>query len=223
MDGDDTPCALDAELLEKCRGNDGLSADESVRVEQSAADDAARNDADSATDRLREESDDCTAGHGAEVGHDLCHGDLGLGETQLVLEHGGIQILTSVGHEVEAGHKEDQVGQKKPVLADGNLALTDEDGADTVIDGFGFGANALALAVRVGLGEHESCDDEEDGWAGAEPVQRAPGVGGCVDEAAGKGGGEEVAKGVLDNIGKWIENDEEDIKKNLHLVGEYRT
>ena len=33
MDGDDTPCALDAELLEECGGHDGLGTDECVRVE----------------------------------------------------------------------------------------------------------------------------------------------------------------------------------------------
>lgn len=105
-----------------------------------------------------------------------------------------------MAHEVEAGHEQDQVRQQQPVALDGDFSFREEDVADRLVVAAvaaGFDAHALALAVGLGLGHHEAEDDEEDGRTGAEPVERAPAVGGGVDEAAGEGGSEEISKGVL--------------------------
>jgi len=81
-----------------------------------------------------------------------------------------------------------------------DFALAEEDGAGRLCAGradAGLGAETLALLVVVCLGEEKTPDDEDDGRACAEPVQGPPLVGRGVDEAAGKGGAKEVAKGVL--------------------------
>lgn len=174
VDGDDAPGALDAELLEKGGGHDGVGADKGVRVEEGATDDAAADDAEAAADGLGEEADDGAAGHGAEVGDDLGNGDLVGREVELVLQHGRVEILAAVAHEVEAGHEEDEVGEEHPVLADGDAALLEEDGADgdAVVGALSLGlfADTLALTVDGGFGHHETEDDEEHGRAGTEPV-----------------------------------------------------
>lgn len=197
VDGDDAPGALDAELLEKGGGHDGLVADEAVGVQQGAANDAAEHDAEAAADRLAAEADDGAARHGAQVGDDLRHRHSRLAEAELVLEHGRVQILRAVAHEVEAGHEQHEVGEQQPVPPQGHLALADEDGAGRLADVPGLVSHALALLEHLRLGQHEADGNENDGGAGGEPVQRAPGMRRGVDEAAGKGGAEEVAKGIL--------------------------
>lgn len=188
VNGDDTPGALDAELLEECRGHDGLAAHKTVGVEQRRTDDAAANNAKPSPQRLRREAHDRTAQHRTQVRHDLCDGDLVLAKLELVLQHGRVQILTAMAHKVEARHEEDEVGEQQPVVLEGDLALLDEDLADALgLVVARLLAQALALEVRVGLGEHETEDDEEEGRAGAEPEQGAPVVAGGVDEAASKG------------------------------------
>jgi hypothetical protein len=93
MNGDDTPGALHAELLEKCGSHDAVVADEGVGVEEQAADDADYNDAEATTEHLREVSDRGTASHGTQVSDDLRNGDLSGTEIVLVFEHGWVEIL----------------------------------------------------------------------------------------------------------------------------------
>lgn len=200
VDGDDAPGALDAELLEKGGGHDGRVVHKSVWVEQSAADNAAADDAESTADGLAQETNERSSSHGTQVGHNLRNGDLVGAEGELVGQHGRVQILAAVAHEVEAGHEQDEVRQQQPVALDGDLAFREEDVADGLFVAAvaaGLDAHALALAVGLGLGHHQAEGDEDDGRAGAEPVQRAPPVRGGVDEAAGEGGSKEVSKGVL--------------------------
>lgn len=200
MDGDDAPSALDAELLEEGGGHDGGVVHEGVWVEQGAANNAAADDAESTTDGLTQETNNRSTSHGAQVGNNLRNCDLVGAEGELVGQHGRVEILAAVAHEVEAGHEQDEVRQQQPVALDGDLALGDEDAADRLFVApvaAGLDAHALALAVGLSFGHHQAEGDEDDGGAGAEPVQRAPSVRGGVDEAAGEGGGEEVSKGVL--------------------------
>lgn len=200
VDGDDSPGALDAELLEEGGGHDGGIVHESVWVEQRAADNAAADDAESTADGLTQETNNRSTSHGAQVGHNLRDGDLVGAEVELVGQHGRVQILAAVAHEVEAGHEQDEVGQQQPVALEGDFAFRQKDSADGLFVAAvaaGLDAHALALAVGLGFGHHETEGDEDDGRAGAEPVQRAPSVRGGVDEAAGEGGGEEVSEGVL--------------------------
>lgn len=199
VDGDDTPGALDAELLEKGGSHDGGVVHKGVWVEQGAANNAAADDAESTADGLAQEADKGSASHGAQVGNNLRNGDLVGAEGELVGQHGRVEILAAVAHEVEAGHEQDEVRQQQPVALEGDFTLGEEDAADRLFVApvaAGLDAHALALAVGLGLGHHQAEGDEEDGGAGAEPVQRAPSVRGGVDEAAGEGGGEEVSKGV---------------------------
>lgn len=200
VDGDDAPGALDAELLEEGGGHDGGVVDKRVGVEQGAADNAAADDAEATADGLAQETNKRSSSHGAQVSHNLRDGDFVGAEAELVGQHGRVQILAAVAHEVEAGHEQDEVEQQQPVALDGDFAFSEEDAADRLFVAAvaaGLDAHAHALAVGLGLGHHEAEGDEEDGRAGAEPVQRAPSVGGGVDEAAGEGGSEEVSKGVL--------------------------
>lgn len=128
MDGDDTPCALDAELLEERGGHDGFVSDEAVGVEERTAENAADHDAESSTDGLTAESNHGTASHCAEIGNNLGHSDGCFAEAKLVFEHSRVQVLRAVAHEVEAGHEENKVCQKHPVALESNLAFADKDG-----------------------------------------------------------------------------------------------
>jgi hypothetical protein len=102
VNGNNAPRALDAELLEECGGNDAFVGDECVWVEQCAAEDAHADYGDAATEDGGRVADDGAAGHGAEVGDDLGDGDGVGGEAVLICEHRGVQVLGTVGHEVEA-------------------------------------------------------------------------------------------------------------------------
>lgn len=104
-----------------------LERGECVWVQQCAAGDAHGDDAEAAPDHLTGEVDDRAAEHGAEVGHDLGDGDGIGGKAELVLQHGGVQVLRAVRHEVEPGHEQDEVGEQQPVVAERDLALTKKD------------------------------------------------------------------------------------------------
>jgi len=101
------PSALHAKLLEKGGSDDFRIIDESIRVQQRTPDNRHENDGEAAAEDLRGVADDGAAGHGAEVCDDLGDGDCVGGEAELVLEHGGVEILGPMGHEVEAGHEDD--------------------------------------------------------------------------------------------------------------------
>lgn len=102
MDGNHAPGALDTELLEEGGGNDALVGDEGVGVQQDAAENTHADYAEAAAEDGGAVADDGAAGHGAEVGDDLGDGYGVGGEVVLVGEHGWVQILGAVGHEVEA-------------------------------------------------------------------------------------------------------------------------
>lgn len=200
VNGNDSPSALHAELLEESSGHDGRVVHKGVGVEQSTADNAADDDAEATADRLAHETNNGTASHGAQVSNDLGHGDLVGTESQLVRQHGRVQILAAVAHEVEAGHEQNKVGQQDPVALDGDLALLDEDLANRFVVASvlaGLDTHALTFTVCLSLGHHQTEGDEKDGRAGAKPEQRAPSVGGGVDETPSEGSGEEITKGIL--------------------------
>lgn len=91
MDRDDAPRTLDAELLEKGRGNDTLVADKGVWIEERATYDANDDDAEPPAERLREEAYHGAASHGAKVGHNLGYSN-GVGaEFELILQHGRVE------------------------------------------------------------------------------------------------------------------------------------
>lgn len=197
MDGDDAPGTLDAELLEKGRRHDGLVPREAVGVQEGGADDAADRDAEAPPYRLAAESHNGTARHGAQIGDDLRHRHLRFGEPELVLEHGGVQVLRAVAHEVEASHEENEVAEQKPVALQSNFAFADEDGPGRLPRLAGFPAQALPFPEDLGLGEQQAETDEENGRTSGEPVQGPPRVRCSIDETAGEGGAEKVTKGVL--------------------------
>ena len=97
MNGDDTPRALDAELLEEGGRGDLLGAREGVGVQQGAADDGDDDDTKAAAEDLAAVADQSAAGEGAEVGDDLSDGDSVGVEVVLVFEHGRVEVLGAVG------------------------------------------------------------------------------------------------------------------------------
>lgn len=102
VNGNHAPCALHAELLEKGGCDDTFVADESVGIQQCAAENAHDDDADAAPEDGGRVADERAAGHGAQVGDDLGDGYGVGGEVVLVGEHGWVEVLGAVGHEVEA-------------------------------------------------------------------------------------------------------------------------
>ena len=192
MDRNDAPCPLHAELFEERGCHDLVCADESVRVEQRAANDGDEDDAEPAAKDLRAIPHNGPAGHGPEISDDLGDGDGVGGEVVLVLDHERVEVLRAVGHEVEAGHEEDEVDEEDVVFLEGNTAFGEEGAGDATV---GF-AHGFSLPVGGCFGQAEPEDDDEDGWAGAEPEEGAPAVGGGVYEAACEGGCEEVAECV---------------------------
>ena len=92
-------------------------------------------------------------------------------------------------HEVETGHKEDQVQEQGPVALDSDLAFFDESLADVLPRSLCGAADVFVLLVHVCLGKHETPDDEEDRRAGSKPEKGSPFVRGRVDESPSKGGG----------------------------------
>ena len=76
--------SLDAKLLEEGGSHDGGCGSEGVRVQECAADDADEDDRESPAEDLRSVPDNDAAGYGAEIGHDLGHGDGVGGEVVLV-------------------------------------------------------------------------------------------------------------------------------------------
>jgi len=63
VNGNNTPRALHAELLEEGGGDDGFAGGESVGVEEGAADGADDDDGKAAAELLGEIAYDCAAGH----------------------------------------------------------------------------------------------------------------------------------------------------------------
>ena len=74
MNGNDAPCALDAELFEEGSGHDLLAADEGIRIDEGATKDGDDDDAEPTAEDLGAVTDNGAAGHGTEVGDDLGHG-----------------------------------------------------------------------------------------------------------------------------------------------------
>ena len=101
------PSTLHAKLLKVSRRDDLGAVGESIRVQEGTSDDGDENDGEAAAEDLRSIADDGATGHGAEVGDNLGDGDLVGGEAELVLQHGRVEVLGAVGHEVEACHQED--------------------------------------------------------------------------------------------------------------------
>lgn len=75
MDGDDTPSALHAELLEEGGRDDALATDEGVWVQKGATKNGDDDDGEAAAEDLRGVADERAACHGTEVGHHLSDSD----------------------------------------------------------------------------------------------------------------------------------------------------
>ena len=137
MDRDNSPSALDTELLEEGRRHEGLRRGESVWVQQGAADDADEDDAEAPAEYLRAVPNHGAAGHSAKVGDDLRDSDGIGGEVVLVGKERGVEILRAMRlgqvslrclyrekkkgsksdgfrtyHEVKASHQEYKVDQQ---------------------------------------------------------------------------------------------------------------
>lgn len=97
MDGDDTPSALHAELLEEGRRHDGFGMHKGIGVQQGTADDGDGDDGEPAAKDLTRPAAEGTTGQGAEIGDDLGDGDGVGGEFELVRQHGGVEVLRAVG------------------------------------------------------------------------------------------------------------------------------
>ena len=117
MDWDHAPCALHTKLLKVGRGHDLFVANEAIRVQYCTTDDRDEDNREAASEDLGGVPDEGTARHSAEISDHLCDGDGIGGEVVLVLQHGRVDILRTVGHEVEASHEKDQVHEEEPVLA----------------------------------------------------------------------------------------------------------
>ncbi len=177
VDWNHAPCALDAELLEEGGGGDVVVSDKGVWVEEETANDGHGDDAEPSAEDLGAVTNHRAAGHGAEVSDDLSDGD-GVGaEVELVGQHGGVEVLGAVGHEVESRHEEDEVDEQDPVAAERDFAFLDEGAGDAAL---GF-AGGDAFAEGDGLGQEEAEDYDEDWGAGSEPEEGAPAVLGGVD------------------------------------------
>lgn len=194
MDGNDTPSALNTELLEEGSCDDGLGGGEGVGVKQGTTDDASHDDGETTTEDGRAVAHGGSSSNGTKVGNDLGNGDRVGVEQVLVLEHGGVEILTSVGHEVEASHEEDHVSQKEPMALESDLSFGDESTSDVRASRL---TNGYTFAVCLCLGKAQSEQDDQNGRACTEPEERAPStVRGVVDKSTGEDYREKVAKGV---------------------------
>lgn len=111
MDGDDAPGALDTELLEEGYCCDLFGTDECVGVEEAAADDANEDYGEAAPEDLGAVPYGRAACHSPKISNNLSDCDGVWGEAVLILEHGGVEILRAMGHEIEAGHQKDKVTQ----------------------------------------------------------------------------------------------------------------
>ena len=147
MDGDDAPCALDAELFKECGRHDRFVANKGIGIQQSAANDADEDDGKSSTEDLATEADDCTSRHGTQIRYHLGDGHGIGGEVVLVLNHERVNILTAMRHEVEARHEQNEVDEEQPVPLQGDFAFGEESVGDvpvglphrrTITEGFGF-------------------------------------------------------------------------------------
>ena len=101
-----------------------------------------------------------------------------------------------MAHEVEASHEQNQVDEEDPVFLERDLALFKEYIAD-IIRPIRSSSKPLSFLECLGLRQHQASDDEDDRWAGGEPVKRAPAVRSCVDKGSSKCGSKEIPKGVL--------------------------
>lgn len=97
MDWNDTPCSLDAELLEEGSCDDGLRRSKSVWVEKSTTNDTNEDNGEATTEDLGAVPNGSTTQHGSEISHDLCDCDCVGREVELVGQHSWVEILRSVG------------------------------------------------------------------------------------------------------------------------------
>lgn len=104
MDRNDAPGALDTELLEEGRCNHCVGAGEGVRVQKRAADDANEDDAESSPEDLRAVANGRAASHSSQISHNLCDCDGVRGEFELVCQHGRVNVLRTMRHEVKSSH-----------------------------------------------------------------------------------------------------------------------
>lgn len=96
MDRDDTPRALDAELLEEGGRHHSLGRHESIGVQQRTANNADKDDRKAATKDSTSPAADCAACHCTEVGNNLRNSNCISGELELSFEERGVEILRAM-------------------------------------------------------------------------------------------------------------------------------
>lgn len=137
MNGDYTPGSLDAKLLKEGGCNNTMVGHERVRIKEGTANNTHHHDTKTAAKYLRGKPDNSTTKHGAKIGNDSVDvsaskyylyvgyeqekfpdendvlGDRNFvcAKVILVLQHGRIEILGAMRHEVEASHEQNQIGQ----------------------------------------------------------------------------------------------------------------
>ena len=193
MDGNDTPSTLDTELLEDGSCHDSLGRGEGVRVEQCTANDASHNDRKTTTEDGRAVSHGCATSDCTKVSNDLSDGNSVGVESVLVLQHSGIEVLTSVRHEVETSHQQNHVAKEEPMALEGNLSLSNEGTSNAWAARL---AHSLTFAVCLCLGKAHSEQNEQYRRAGTEPEKRAPSVGSGVDKSTSEDHSKQVSEGV---------------------------
>jgi len=146
-DGYHSPGSLNHSLFEERRRNHPLASNKSIGINQSAADDTRKDDTETTAKHLREIADDSTTSHRTQICHDLRYRDRVRREAVLVFQHGWVEVLTAVGHEVHASHQQDKVDQKKPMPLESNLAFLDESLANIIPSS----PDTLTLDIRISL------------------------------------------------------------------------
>ena len=89
-----------------------------------------------------------------------------------------------MGHEVEAGHEEDEVDEYQPMFFEGDFAFAEEGRADPTSSFLPIcpccPSNRSMLFINLRLGQQQSQSDDDNRRTGAEPEEWSPAVGGGV-------------------------------------------
>lgn len=96
-------------------------------------------------------------------------------------------------HKVETGHEQNQVDQQQPVSLNRNLTLRHERCRNTTTH---FRARLLTTTESLRLRQTQTEGNDQDGRARREPIQRAPSMGGSIDQATRKRSCKQITKSI---------------------------
>lgn len=147
---------LDTELLEERWRNNRGARDKGVRIQQRAPDNTYEDDAEPSSENGRAIPNNRAPTHRPQIRYNLRNRHLVRAKVILIRQHCRIQILTSVGHEVEPGHEQHHVDEEQPVSLQRDLSFLQE-GLCRVGRRF---ADTLALLVCLRFGETETEEDD---------------------------------------------------------------